>query len=87
LKVQFDPRPFCGAGQDNDCDFSHSKILLIAKPSICRQQQLNSCSFRRIEQAAVVEPLPPLPLSGDNIVAAERADEAFRCSMIKEDRH
>ena len=87
LKVQSYARPFRRTRQNYDGNLPAFKVLLVANSLVRSEQKINCRCLGRLQQIAVVQPVPSPCLRGDDGVAGKRTGKAPWRSVVKEDEH
>jgi hypothetical protein len=88
FQVQSHTGPFRAAGQHHEGQFSSGQVLLVADPSIRREQEIKRGLLGSLQQPTIGEPIPSSALSGSDRMTGKRPSQApLGRSVVKENEH
>jgi len=87
LGMQARPRPFRRASQNDNPDFSASKILLILEAAVCGEQEIYSYFFSGFQQITIGQPVPAFPVCSYDRMSNKRSCKALCRSVVKQNEH
>ena len=82
-----DAGPLGAARQSDEGDAPRSQVLLVADAAVGREQQLEPCRFRGVQERAIAQCVPAPGLRRVDCVPGQRTRQSLRRAVVKEDEY